>query len=136
LNVPAAAVVDDFSDLDLRDANNRPVTAPAAVRQLRLLFVRSLNDALLNNLTPARSAVLKTLNAIAARSPFFLRAALAMVFHHVRSMISERKLKHPARARATEIRAPRSVSARSPRAAGEASGRMCLSLLSSVVLLR
>jgi len=44
----------DLSDLDARDSLNRPVKSLAARKNLENLFVRSLNDLLMFNLTPAR----------------------------------------------------------------------------------
>ncbi len=54
VSIALPAPVLDFSDLDVRDSENRPINSAAARQELQTLFVSSLNDLLLNNLTPAR----------------------------------------------------------------------------------
>lgn len=59
----------DFSDMDLRDEFNRPVAAPAVVRErFEALLNRELNRLLIQNLTPVRRAFLDLLDS--ARDAF------------------------------------------------------------------
>ena len=58
--VPAASL--DFSDLDARDKNNRPLKSAAAKAQLENLFQTSLIDLLMTNMTPTKRAMLWTLS--------------------------------------------------------------------------
>jgi hypothetical protein len=53
--VPQASL--DFSDLDLRDADNKPITDVQATQQMRGLFTQSLSHLLLLNLTPTKRAL-------------------------------------------------------------------------------
>lgn len=55
LSLPAAVV--DVSDLDLRDRWNRPIKSSQATAEMKRLFVQSLNDHLLFNLTPGARAL-------------------------------------------------------------------------------
>jgi hypothetical protein len=54
----------DLSDLDVRDKFNRRVTSVAAQEKMRRLFITSLNQMLLFNLTPATQSRLELMQKI------------------------------------------------------------------------
>lgn len=58
----AAPQTVDFSDLDLRDENNRPISSSAVRRRFEDLLNENLNRLLIENLTPLRRAWLDMLS--------------------------------------------------------------------------
>jgi|GEM_PF-4572433 len=48
----------DFSDLDLRDSQNRPIKSAAMLEMTKSLFISGLNQMLMNDLTPTRKTLL------------------------------------------------------------------------------
>ena len=61
LALPVPATI-DFSDLDLRDANNRPIVAPVIRQRFEEILNRELNRLLVENLTPLRRAWIAALS--------------------------------------------------------------------------
>jgi hypothetical protein len=55
IQIPAVAM--DFSDLDVRDHNNRPMTSASKQNELRRLFEKSLSHLLLSNALPTTRTV-------------------------------------------------------------------------------
>ena len=54
----------DVEDLDVRDANNRPIKSTSAHRAIKNLFINNMRDMLLENLTPARRLTLAYLSQV------------------------------------------------------------------------
>lgn len=59
IDLPAQNI--DFSDLDARDANNRPIASPRVIRRFEDVLNQSLNQLLIENLTPAHRAWMQML---------------------------------------------------------------------------
>jgi hypothetical protein len=60
IDLPAQNI--DFSDMDLRDENNRPIVAPQIIRRFEDVLNENLNRMLIDNLTPLRRAWLEMAN--------------------------------------------------------------------------
>jgi hypothetical protein len=86
--LPAAAL--DTTDLDLRDAQNRPIHSAAVRETFEQLWIKSLKKMLLNSLTPLHVQLMSLLNSswdgfagtirnILSHSSRFLKAVLNAV---------------------------------------------------------
>jgi len=62
LAVPVQSL--DLTDLDIRDVQNRSIHSAVARQRMETLFSSNLTDLLLNNITPARRAVLVLLSQV------------------------------------------------------------------------
>ena len=89
LTVPQESM--DFSDLDVRDVNNQPVSNHAAVNQIRQLFIQSLNQMLLENLTPVRRAYLKILSQYWDHTSGLLRNIVKFIYSKLEAFLSHVK---------------------------------------------
>lgn len=83
----------DFSDLDLRDENNRPIKSPSAMRKMESLFAKGLAQSLMQNLTPKNRWILNILSSILDKSRAVFRRALGSVQASFRAWLKESKIK-------------------------------------------
>lgn len=89
--LPTASL--DLTDLDLRDASNRPIESAAARQRMESLFITGLNHMLLMNLTPGRRQVLATLASAWDIAAGIIKRAFANSFSHIKAWWQERKIK-------------------------------------------
>jgi hypothetical protein len=84
LTTPAAAL--DVSDLDARDALNRPIKTSAAKRSFENLWTRHLGHLLLMGLTPARARMFEQLQLSWNSAKFFLGRWLKELQHKMSAL--------------------------------------------------
>jgi hypothetical protein len=80
--IPAESLV--FDDLDARDANNNPIRGASVMSQFERLWVGSLNQMLLNSLTPARVRLVALMNAVWDIFSSSIRAVAKTVWREIR----------------------------------------------------
>lgn len=85
----------NFSDLDVRDKNNRKIKSISARRDLENLFVTGLHSLLIHNLTPARRLILEKLAITWNRFSEWLTTSVKLVNEKFSSWIQERKIYTP-----------------------------------------
>jgi hypothetical protein len=90
LNLPPPAVM-DLSDLDARDAQNRPLRSFKAVQSLRLIFITSFNQRLLQNLTPRTMSLLALLSRTWNSGSDWFRRLTNNVAHVIDVWIQDRR---------------------------------------------
>lgn len=83
----------DLDDLDARDAQNRPIRSLAQRAQFRRLFVQSLHDALIRNLTPGRRDVLLQMARSWHDFSGWLKAAMDQTVPWIDVWFSDKKIR-------------------------------------------
>lgn len=108
----------DASQLDLRDAQNRPVKSPMLQRRMEELAVKSLHSLFLRNLSPVRRRLLALMNKNWDVASGFFRRAARGVQRIIAFFKSERKNEMAPKTRSAFVliqRAKRDFSLRSER---------------------
>ena len=132
--LPPEALV--TSDLDARDAFNRPVPNSHMQSQFVEIWSRSLNKMILNSLTPMRLKVMAILNSAWDGFAGAVRATSEHVWHAITSWLAQRKSDLRFWARSLPLSIPIFVEVSAPAQTGSAYSFLIQFVLASTFLLR
>lgn len=81
----------DLSDLDVRDEFNRVIQSTEKRKSLERLFVKSLNELLLNNLTPVQREKMNRLYKFISKANFWLEQSTKFITRSIAIWFQEKK---------------------------------------------